>query len=188
MGQQLFSYFPHSARHDFTKGMKRKKIIFTTSKQEKNPEKMQNIFDGLLFRSKLLKSSEKTASSRIHLGSESTDFVFFRTGGAGKLSEFTDFGPSIKGRSELAHAERNNLKTGREDLVYGTSEPLFEEVKKIKRIIFETREIVADHLGSHVPRVTGNPEQVMDIEDMSEKIMQVINRRLKIEAERRGIF
>jgi hypothetical protein len=65
---------------------------------------------------------------------------------------------------------------------------LFEEVKKIKRIIFETREIVADHLGSHMPQVTGKPEQVMDIEDMSEKIMQVINHRLKIEAERRGIF
>jgi len=61
-------------------------------------------------------------------------------------------------------------------------------VKKIKGIILETREIVADHLGSHMTQLTGNPEQVMDIEDISEKIMQSINRRLKIEAERRGIF
>jgi hypothetical protein len=188
MGQHLFSYFVHSAKPDFTKGMKRKKIIFTTPKPEKNPEKMQNIFDGLLFRSKLLKSSEKTAGSRIHLGPESTDFVSFRTGEAGKLSEFTVFGSSIKGRSELTHAGRSNQKTGREDLVYGTSEPFLEEVKKIKKIVFETREIVADHLEFHMPQVTGKPEQIMDIEDMAEKIMQVINHRLKIEAERRGIF
>ena len=61
-------------------------------------------------------------------------------------------------------------------------------MKKIKKIIFETREIVADHLESHSPQVTGTAEQVMDVEYMSEKIMQVINHRLKIEAERRGIF
>jgi len=61
-------------------------------------------------------------------------------------------------------------------------------MKKFKRIIFETRKIVADHLDSHMPQVTGKPEQVMDIKDISEKIMQVINRRLEIEAERRGIF
>jgi hypothetical protein len=86
------------------------------------------------------------------------------------------------------HAEGSIHKIWREDLVYETSEPLFEEVKKIKRIIFETREIVADHLESHMPQVAGKPEQVMDIEDMSEKIMHVINCRLKIESERRGIF
>ncbi|MDD3246397.1 MAG: hypothetical protein PHF18_06030 [Methanosarcina sp.] len=188
MGLHLFLDFVHSTKPDFTKEMKRKKIIFTTYKPGKNPEKTQDIFDGFSFRSKISKAFEKTSRSRTHLGQESTDFVFSRIGGAGKPPEFTAFGLSVKGKSELTHAVGSNQNTGREDLVYETSEPLFEEVKKIKRIIFETREIVADHLESHVPQVTGTPEQVMDIEDMAEKVMQVINHRLKIEAERRGIF
>ncbi|HWQ48878.1 MAG TPA: hypothetical protein VN414_08025 [Methanosarcina sp.] len=193
MRQRLFSDSILSYKYDFTKGMKQKKITSTTYKPEKKPEKMQDTFNGFLFRSKtprasILKSSEKAASSRIHLGPESTDFVFSRSGEAGKPSEFMAFGPSVKGRSELKYPKGSNRKTEREDLVYGISEPLLEEVKKIKKIIFETREIVADHLESHMPQATGKPEQVMDIEDLSEKIMQAINHRLKIEAERRGIF
>jgi len=191
--QRFFLDFVLSSKYGFIKGMKHKKISFTTYKPEKKPEKMQDTFNGFLFRSKLpkasiLKFSEKTASSRIHLRPESTDFVFPSAGEAGKPSEFTAFWPSVKGMSELKYTKGNNRETEREDLVYGTSEPLLEEVKKIKRTIFETRKIVADHLESHMLQVTGKPEQVMDIEEMSEKIMQSINRRLKIEAERRGIF
>ena len=193
MRQRLFSDSILSSKYDFIKGMKQKKITSTTYKPEKNPEKMQDTFNGFLFRSKIpkasiLKSSEKTASSRIHLGPESFNFVFSRAGGAGKPSEFTAFGPSVKGRSKLKYAKGSNRKTEREDLVYGISEPLLEEVKKIKKIIFETRKIIADHLESHSPQVTGTAEEGMDIEYISEKIMQAINHRLKIEAERRGIF
>ena len=86
------------------------------------------------------------------------------------------------------HAGRNTQKTGGEDIVYGKSETFLEEVKKMKKVILETRKIVADHLESHSPQVTGKAEPVMDIEYISEKIMQAINHRLKIEAERRGIF
>ncbi len=188
IGQRLFSDIVHSFKPNFTKGMKRKKIIFATSRLENPQQNIQDLFNVFIFKSNILRGSEKTAKSRIHIGSERTDFVFSGVSGAGKPHEITTFGLFGEKRSELTHAGGSNQKTGREGLVYGTSEPLFEEVKKIKRIIFETREIVADHLGSHMPLVTGNPEQFMDIEDMSEKIIQMINRRLKIEAERRGIF
>ena len=191
MIRRFFSDFVLSTRNDFRMEMKRKKIFSTTPNPENKPENMYDIFNRFLFRSKIPNYSEKAARSRIsriHLGSESTYFAFPRTGEAGKASEITAFWTSGKERSELMHAERSNHKTGREDLVYGTSETLLEEVKKIKKIIFETKEAVADHFESHMQQTTGKAGQVIDVENMSEKIMKMINHNLKIEAERRGIF
>jgi hypothetical protein len=188
MKQCLFSDFILSSKYDFTKGVKWKKISSTTSKLERAPKNMQDIFNGSLFKSKIPRDSKKTTEFSRHPGAESTDFVFSKVDRAGKVTGIAAFVICGKKRSELTYSRSNNQKTERENFVYGTSEPLLDEVKKIKKIIFETRAIVADHLESHVPQVTGKPEQVIDIEDMTEKIMQSINRRLKIEAERRGIF
>ncbi len=188
MKQRLFSDFILSSKYDFTKGVKWKKISSTTSKLEKAPKNMQDIFNGFLFSSKIPRDSKKTTEFSRNPGAESTDFVFSKVDKAGKVPGIAAFGICGKKRSELTYSRGSNQKTERENFVYGTSEPLLEEVKKIKRIILETREIVADHVESHVPQVTGKQEQIMDIGDISEKILQTINYRLKIEAERRGIF
>ena len=188
MRQRFFSDSVLSSRRGFIKGIKWKKTSFITSEPEKIPQNKQGVFNGFLFRTKILTDSEEAAGLSRHPGAGSTYFAFSRKREASKPSEIKAFGPSVKGRSELMYAGRSTQKTGGEDFVYGTSETFLEEVKKIKKIILETREIVADHLESHSPQVTGTAEQVMDVEYMSEKIMQAINHRLKIEAERRGIF
>lgn len=176
---------------DFEAEMKWKEI-FSFNGPEKKSGDEKAVSRKFLFKFRSIQSPKNASKSSIYPEFKNAYSTFFTLRGeGGKTPGITNFGTfETLGdkRSELMHAGESYQKTGREDLVYGTSEPLFEEVKKIKRIIFETREIVADHLGSHMPRATGNPEQVMDIEYMSEKIIQSINYKLKIEAERRGIF
>jgi hypothetical protein len=187
--QQVSSDFVLSTMPGFATEMKWKKIFYSIRGPEKKPEGKKAVSKSILFRSRDLQSFKNSSKIGVDPGSRNTYFTpLSLKGESGTSSDTAAFRTSRKERSELMHAEGSMHKIGREDLVYGTSEPLFEEVKKIKRIIFETRAIVADHLESHMPQVTGKPEQVMDIEDIAEKVMQMINRRLKIEAERRGIF
>jgi len=118
----------------------------------------------------------------------SANFTFSGVGEAGKNPGTAGFGASGKERSELMHAGGSIHKTGRQELVYGKQETLTEEVEQIKKVVFETKEAVADHFESHLPQAAGKTGQVTDVEHMSEKIMRMIERRLKIEVERRGIF
>lgn len=116
------------------------------------------------------------------------DVTFSGVRGASRNPETSEAGAFGKERSELMHAGGSTPETGRQELVYGTSQNLFEEVKQIKEIAFETKKAVADHFESHLPQEAGKTGQVMDIEQMSETVMRMIDRRMKIEAERRGIF
>lgn len=187
--QRISSDFILSTMPDFSAEMKWKKAFSSIHGPDKKPEYKKAISKNILFRSRGLQSLKNSSKFSVDPESRNTYFALLSWRGESGTSPATAaFGTSRKEPFELMHPEGSIHKIGREDLVYETSKPLFEEVKKIKRIIFETRAIVADHFESHIPQVTGKPEQVMDIEDMSEKIMQVINLRLKIEAERRGIF
>ncbi|MGE5379204.1 MAG: hypothetical protein ACM3KN_00050 [Candidatus Aminicenantes bacterium] len=174
---------------DIASEIKWKEVLFSINGKEKKPGDEKDVSKNFFSRFKNLQSPKNASKSSIYPESKNAYPTFFtlREEG-GKIPRITNFGTFEEERSKLTHAGENSQKAGREGLIYGTSEPLFEEVKKIKRIISETREIVADHLGSHMPQTTGNSEQVMDIEDVSERVIQMINRRLKIEAERRGIF
>lgn len=116
------------------------------------------------------------------------DFTFSGVRGASRNPGTSGTGSFGKERSELMHAGGSAPETDRQELVYGTSQNLFEEVKQIKEIVFETKKSVADHFESHLPQGTGKTGQVVDIEQMSETVMRMIDRRMKIEAERRGIF
>jgi hypothetical protein len=184
----LFSGSVLSSRNHFIMEMSWKKIFSTTFKQEKKPGNMYNILKGFLLRFKILKNSEETARSDIYTGPNSTYFALTRARGTGKTSGIAAFRTFGKERSELMHAVESIHKQGRGDLVYGTSQTLLEEVKRIEKIVFETKEAVADHFESHLPQANGKFGQVMDVEKMSDEIMQMINHKLKIEAERRGIF
>lgn len=187
--QRISSNFILSTMPDFVAEMKWKKVFSSIYGPEKKPGDKKAVSKNISLRSRDLQSFKNSSKFSVDPESRNTYFTLLSLKGkSGTSPDSAAFRTSRKERSELMHAERSIHKIGREDLVYETSEPLFEEVKKIKRIIFETREIVADHLEFHMPQVAGKPEQVMDIEDMSEKIMQVINCRLKIESERRGIF
>ncbi len=146
------------------------------------------ISTGLLFRFKGIPGPGKTAKSHPYPVPGSTNLMFSRGGGEGKNPGTAGFGASGKEKSELMHAGRSIHKTGRQELVYGKPETLQEEVEQIKKIAFETKAAVADHFESHLPQAEGKTGQVADVEHMSEKIMQMIERRLKIEVERRGIF
>lgn len=187
--QRIYSDLILSTIPDFSTKTELKKVLSPVHGPDKKPEYRETVPGEFLFRFGNLQNLKNASESSTYPELKNTSLTFFalREEG-GKTPGITKFGTSTEKGSELMHADGKTQKTGREDLAYGTSQPLLEEVKKIKRIIFETREIVADHLESHMPQVTGKPEKVMDIEDVSEKIMQSINRRLKIESERRGIF
>ena len=155
---------------------------------QKISEGREDISKGLLFGFKGLPGSGKTVKSPPYPGPGSTNFTFSGVGRAGKNPGTAGFGASEKEGSELMHAGGSIHKNGRQELVYGKQETLQEEVKQIKKVVFETKAAVADHFESHLTPAVGKAGQQVDIEDISEKIMQSINRRLKIEAERRGIF
>ncbi len=153
--------------------------LLSSPTTQKISEGRKVISTGLLFRFKGLPSSGNTAKAHPYPWQGSTNFTFSRTAG---------FGASGKERSELMHAGGSIHKTGRQELVYGKAETLIEEVKQIKKVVFETKAVVADHFESHLPQAAGKSGQVTDVEHMSEKIMRMIERRMKIEVERRGIF
>jgi hypothetical protein len=176
-----------SSRPDFTLGMMWKKV-FSTISQEKKPEDRMGISKKLFLGFESTQVFEKIIESHMYPGPRSADYVFPRAGRAGKTPRIAAFGTSGEERSELRHAGGKNHKRVREELVYGTQQILLGEVKKIENVVFKTKEVVADHLEYHLQQEAVKAGQAMDIEQMSEKIMQMINRRLKIEVERRGIF
>lgn len=181
--RSVFSVIP-----DFTQGRKWKNVFSISPKQEKKSELVNDIFDRFSLKLKSLKSSEKTAKSHIYSGTESTSFAYSGERRISKISGITSSITSGKGRSELMHVVESMRKTGREDLAYDADHTLIEEVKKIEKIAFETKEAVADHLETHLQQATEKVEQFVDIEQISDKVMQMITRRLKIEFERRGVF
>jgi hypothetical protein len=187
-GQWIFSNTDtiHSIIQDFTQGMNWKNV-FSAPTPEKKPEdwmaNSKRLFSGLT-----TQGFDKTANSHLYPGSKSNNFVFPGAGVADQRSGTSAFGTSGKGRPELMHAGGTNYKAEREKLVYGAPQTLLDDVKKIEKVVFETKEAIVDHLESHLQQATGKAEQDVDIEYMSEKIMQMIDHRVKIEAERRGIF
>lgn len=185
--QGISSGFVLLARPDLTLGTKWKKASSTLVPKKKSEER-KDMFGRFLLEFKSFRSSDNIAKSRPYFGSQSTNFVFLRTGGTGKTSSVVAFGAFGKESSELMHEMEGMHKTGTEELVYGTSQNLQEGIEKIEKVAFETKEAVANHLESHLQQTAGNAGQIKDIEYISEKVMQMINKRLKIEVERRGIF
>lgn len=171
---------------DLTKRTRVKKIFFTATRLEEKPEDMQGVLKGFLFRSKILRSSGQKIKPGISAHEGIANFVF--SGKDGRLPIFLTSKAFANERTELMHALATDQNKAREDLIYETSGAYLEEVEKIKKVIFETREIVADHLGSHFSQKTQQAGSDVDLEYMSEKIMHIINCKLKSEAIRRGIF
>jgi len=184
--QGISSGFALLPRPDLTPGTKWIKASSALSPKKK-PGERKDMFGRFLLEFKSFRSSDNIAKSHLHLGLQSTNFAFLRTG-TGKTSSVVAFGAFGKESSELMHATEGMHKTGKEELVYGTSQSLQEDIEKIGKVAFETKEAVADHLESHLQQTAGNAGQIKDIEYISEKVMQMINKRLKIEVERRGIF
>ena len=185
--QGISSGFVRLAKPDLTLGTKWKKA-FSALAPKKKLEERKDMFGRFLLEFKSFRSSDNIAKSHLYFMPHSTDFVFLRTGGTGKTSGVVAFGASGKESSELLHAMKSMHKTGREELVYETSQNLQEEIEKIEKVAFETKEAVEDHFESHLQQENRKTGQVMDIEHISEKVMRIINHRLKIEVERRGIF
>jgi hypothetical protein len=187
MTQRVFSNFIISSIPDLTPGKKWKKVFSTITRPGKKTENTNNILNGFLFRFKAVPRFEKTIKSHLSPSTIGTDLVFPWAGRAGKKHGISAYGSLGKGGSELKHVEAANYKVQREELVHGAPQIMLEDIKKIEKIVFETKEAVTDHLGSHLRQV-GEASQDMDIEQISDKIMQMINYKLEIEAERRGIF
>ena len=183
--QVIFSGSVFSTRPDFTPT--KWKNFISTFIPGKKLEKRKDMPGRFLFEFKSFRNSDKTAKSHLYLGPQNTYFTFMRTG-TDKTYGFDASETSGKESSYLLHAVGSMHKTGREDLVYWTPQTLLDEVKKIEKIAFETKEAVADHFESHSQQEAGKAGQVMDIEYISKKVMQNINSRLKIEVERRRIF
>ncbi|MDR7664833.1 hypothetical protein RG963_03335 [Methanosarcina sp. Z-7115] len=87
----------------------------------------------------------------------------------------------------------NNLPVGNENLVYRSQEneitqSIAEEVQKIKKVVFDTREAIVVNSSKDTFLNNTNLKQKIDIEYISEKVSQLIGHKMKIEAERRGIL
>ena len=87
----------------------------------------------------------------------------------------------------------NNLPVGNENLVYRSQEneitqSIAEEVQKIKKVVFDTREAIVVNSSKDTFLNNTNLKQKIDIEYISEKVCQLIGHKMKIEAERRGIL
>jgi hypothetical protein len=87
----------------------------------------------------------------------------------------------------------NNLPVGNENLVYRSQEneitqSIVEEVKKIKKVVFDTQEAIVVNSSKDTFLNNTNLKQKIDIEYISEKVCQLMGHKMKIEAERRGIL
>jgi hypothetical protein len=187
MGQWIFSNTDaiFSTMQDLTQVMNWKNVFSSSTLEKKAENWMVN--SKKLFSVLSTQFSDKNANTHLYPKSMSNNFTFRRAGVAGKSPGTSSFVTLEKGRAELMHVGETNYEARRGELVHGTTQTLLDEVKKIEKVVFETKEAVADHLESHLQQVSGKAEQNVDLEYMSEKIMQTIDRRMKIEAERRGI-
>jgi len=184
--QRIFSESEFSARPNFTPEIKWKNFISTFTPGNKQ-EKRKDMPGRFLFEFKSFRNLNKIAKFHLFIMPQNTYFAFMRTG-TDKTYGVDVSGTSGKESSDLRYAVGSMHKTGSEDLVYRNPQTLLDEVKRIEKIAFETKEAVADHFESHLQQEDRKTGQVMDIEHISEKVMQIINRRLKIEVERRGVF
>ncbi len=87
----------------------------------------------------------------------------------------------------------NNLPVGNENLVYRSQENeitqnIVEEVEKIKKVVFNTREVIIENSSKDTFLNSASLKQKTDIDYISEKVYQLIGHKMKIEAERRGIL
>jgi hypothetical protein len=175
-----------STMQDFTQAMNWKNVFSASTREKKAKNWMAN--SKRLFSVLSTQFSDKTTNSHLYPKSMSNNFTFPRAGVAGQSPGTSSFLTLGKGRAELMHVGETNYETERGELVHRTPQILLDEVKKIEKVVFETKEAVADHLEFHLQQATRNAELGIDIDHISEKIMQTIDRRMKIEAERRGIF
>lgn len=177
-----------SVTNNFSLQRKQKMTLSVSPVAENKPDASINGFKGFSPESKPFRDSGRLLKSVFPFKSRNIYYDFHKGVSAGETYGPTAFWVSENKRPELMHMLGYNLKNDREDLVYGPSQILMDEVKKIEKIVIETKESVANHFESHLKQMPGKAGQVIDIEKISDKIMQQINRRLKIEAERRGIF
>ena len=132
---------------------------------------------------------------KMYPGQNSTGFVFSeiqkgeQNSGAFGLRNFRkeNFEPTHT-NLEFAHSRGNLQKTGTQDFVYWAPQTMAKEMKQLKDIVFETRKNVADIFDSGFPHAPENTWKTTDMEKMAEKILRMIDHRLKIEIERRGSF
>lgn len=84
--------------------------------------------------------------------------------------------------------KRNTLQVNNENLVFHDPWDIEYNVDKIKKIVVETKKEVADKTTSAHSQMDMDLKQHLDINDISEQVYQLIDRKIKIETERRGIY
>ena len=80
------------------------------------------------------------------------------------------------------------LTTKNEDFIFYSSQDIQYEVNQIKKNLEEIQKTVAEKTMPVFSPNDNNPEQYIDMNRVSDQVFQMIDRKIKIESERRGIF
>ena len=80
------------------------------------------------------------------------------------------------------------LTANNEDFIFNSSQDIQYEVNQIKKSIVEIQKTVAEKTLPVYSPNDNDPEQYIDMNRVSDQVFQMIDRKIKIESERRGIF
>ncbi len=89
--------------------------------------------------------------------------------------------------SKRASSKRINFKGKDENLFLFNPQKIKEEVENIKKMVNETKETIANKSSSTVFPLENEIKKHIDINRISDKVYQNIERRIRIEKERRGL-
>jgi hypothetical protein len=118
---------------------------------------------------------------------ESQSAPIFYKGNESKKLFFLKRDSSIAGAFGSFLIEKNAYKTTGEGLYFHNQRQIEQEVEEIRNVVIETKEAVREtnyHSPNELDRVI---KQHLDINRISDQVYQNIERRIKIERERRGL-
>lgn len=90
-------------------------------------------------------------------------------------------------RDHVAPTRRRQVfEASKQDLSLRTQRKIEQEVKELKKIVIEAQQAVSDTSSNPSRDMVRNPQ--IDIQDLSDQVYQLLDRKIKIEAERRGLL
>ena len=73
-------------------------------------------------------------------------------------------------------------------LIFSSQQTIEQKIEQIKKIAFDTKKDVADKYISSHPPLDKEIQKHIDLNSISEQVYQLIERKITIESERRGIL